>query len=784
MSEFQLALRRDRIRPSRRHLPLSWEALEERRLLSYSVNDSGDAPLDASKGPAKTSEGTITLRSAIQQVDIDGGGEIDFSVSTVNAAPLPDLTVPATVNGGSKGAVTINGSGLTFTAGNSVAEYLVISGASDNGIRMTGGGGNKVVGNWVHGSDQWGVVLDEAPSSTVGGTTATDRNVISGNSAGGVAIVGGSSTGDLVEGNYIGTDMSGSSAQGNGYSGVYVGSGTPFTNFPPGSASNATIGGTSAGARNIISGNDTANTGNGGIVVYGTGASNNLIEGNFVGVNTGGTTAVPNIGVGIHLFNGATNNTVGGTTAGAANVVSGNQGDGIEVTDSGTSRNVVEGNDVGVDASSTTAIANTGLGISVSSASNNTIGGTTPAAANVVSGNNVFGILITGNGATSNLIAANRVGTDRSGTIALGNGSIGVDLSSGAANNTVGGMSDGAVNIISGNKSSGLDISGSGTTGNLVIGNHIGTDATGTLPIPNANQGVLINGGAASNTIGGSASSAANLVSGNMQGGIDIDGSGTSQNLVIGNLIGTDLSGSKAVPNVGEGLGIGDNASNNTIGGTSQALANILSGNGSDGVILGSNATANLVEGNWIGVNQGGTKAIANSGDGIGVSGASNNTIGGTSSSAANVISGNQQSGISAHGSGTDDNLIAGNMIGTDITGTAAIANSWYGVNISDNSEGNTLGGTATGARNVISGNMNQGVVISDSGTSENLVAGNLIGTDVSGTNSLGNGQQGVLIGGGATSNTIGGSSTGAQISSRRISPTALTYRTVEPIRT
>ena len=118
-----------------------------------------------------------TLRWAIDQVNTAGSGTITFAVSQVTpTSPLPTITVPATV----MGDVTINDYGLTFTGGDSTAQDLVIQDANDVGIYMTGAN-NQVLGDQVYDSGSWGVILSQAPSSTVGGTTAAAANVISGN---------------------------------------------------------------------------------------------------------------------------------------------------------------------------------------------------------------------------------------------------------------------------------------------------------------------------------------------------------------------------------------------------------------------------------------------------------------------------------------------------------------------------------------------------------------------------------------------------------------------------
>src|SRR5262249_53597692 len=139
--------------------------------------------------------------------------------------------------------------------------------------------------------------------------------------------------------------------------------------------------------------------------------------------------------------------------------------------------------------------------------------------------------------------------------------------------------------------------------------------------------------------------------------------------------------------------------------------------------------------------------------------GATSNTIGGTTAGAGNVISGNINNAVGLSGAGTSANLVVGNRIGTNAAGTAAVANGGDGIDIVGGATINTVGGTTAGARNLISGN-NEGIVIRDFDTTGNVVQGNYIGTDVTGLNALGNGE-GVVISD-APGNTIGGSATGA----------------------
>jgi titin len=327
----------------------------------------------------------------------------------------------------------------------------------------------------------------------------------------------------------------------------------------------------------------------------------------------------------------------------------------------------------------------------------------------------------------------------------LGNG---VAISGGASGNMIGGASAAPVNVISGNTNDGVLITGAGTDANLVQGNYIGTNKAGAAAIPNRNNGVEIANTAVGNTIGGTTPAPSNLISGNGNDGVLIAGANTTKNVVAGDFIGTDATGTAAVPNQNDGVLVDNAASGNTIGGTTAAARNVLSGNENSGIeLIGAGVQNNLLEGNFVGSNAAGTASVAN-GFGVQIQGAATkNTIGGTAAGAGNVLSGNLYFGLQIFGAGTDDNLAEGNFVGTDLTGTKAVPNQYAGVAVGDGPMNNTIGGTAAGARNVVSGNTGvggDGVVISDA--SNNLVQGNYIGTDVTGATALGNGVNGVLI--------------------------------------
>ena len=119
----------------------------------------------------------------------------------------------------------------------------------------------------------------------------------------------------------------------------------------------------------------------------------------------------------------------------------------------------------------------------------------------------------------------------------------------------------------------------------MVLGNFIGTDATGERAVPNSADGVLIDG-SSNNTIGGTEIGARNVISGNSGAGVHID-PGATKNLVQGNFIGTDATGKRAVPNGADGVLIGESF-NNTIGGTAVGAGNVISYNGGNGVSFSS----------------------------------------------------------------------------------------------------------------------------------------------------------------------------------------------------
>ncbi|MEA2736661.1 MAG: hypothetical protein QOE14_3112 [Humisphaera sp.] len=216
---------------------------------------------------------------------------------------------------------------------------------------------------------------------------------------------------------------------------------------------------------------------------------------------------------------------------------------------------------------------------------------------------------------------------------------------------------------------------------------------------------------------------------------------GTGSNRITNCYIGTDSAGSSASANAAHGILL--QSPNNTVGGTTAADRNVISGNGSSGVFVYTNAaTGNTIRGNYIGTDASGAMKIANAKNGVQINGAASNVIGGITAGERNVISGNARDGVIIVNAGSKLNVVVGNFIGTDATGTKALGNGWYGIEISQPE--NVVGGATAGAGNIVSANGYGGIVLYQATASGNRVQGNFIGTDVTGTKDLGNIGRGV----------------------------------------
>ncbi len=253
--------------------------------------------------------------------------------------------------------------------------------------------------------------------------------------------------------------------------------------------------------------------------------------------------------------------------------------------------------------------------------------------------------------------------------------------------------------VISGFSGAGIVIEGPG--GDLVQANQVGTDPSGTRAQPNG-VGIEVVG-CSSNTIGGASVGMGNLISGNLGAGVEVVRStqDSTNNLIAGNLIGTTANGSAPLGNQGNGILI-EGASGNIIGGDGSSAGNVVSANLENGIDLASAATATLISGNLIGTTANGLQALGNQDDGILLESATSNTIGGTTASDGNVISGNLGNGVETLAPSTG-NIFEANDIGTDRTGTQELGNLGNGISLG--SSQNSVGGLDSGAGNTIAYN-------------------------------------------------------------------------------
>jgi hypothetical protein len=756
-----------RLAPLRR---LRIESLEERHLLAvFTVTNSDDA------GPGSLRQTILDANEALN-LDVLTPDRIEFEIPgdgphTIQPlSPLPPVTDPLVIDGytqpGARPNTQPTGMGL-----NAVLLVALDGSLAGEGSALVLLAGNSAVrGLAVHSFSSFGEESGTIVIAAQGGNT--------------------------IEGNYLGTDTSGACPMPNFGTAVLV---------APGADSNVIgadgDGTADAAQRNLIAASDT------GIELRSNG---NTVAGNLIGTDVSGTMSFGN-GLGILItgqFNRIGTDGDGVADEAEGNLISGNSFHGIQILgpDPGGgpfppivgphqedgehepvgSDNVVAGNFVGVDVTGAAALPNFGTGIAIRSGSHNRIGTDGNAVAddaerNVISANFGPGVEIRG---SDNLVAGNLIGTDATGSTGLGN-ETGVLIA--GQRNRIGtdgnGLADAAErNVISANSFSGVDIGGRPhgafqaiiaanrlaqevpqRDDNVVAGNYIGTNITGTLALGNRLMGVAINS-SPGNRIGaggGLPAAEGNLISGNLTGGLSIAADHT---LVAGNFIGTDATGRAAL---GNGFGVQVSGAFNLIGTngdgiTDRAEANLIAGNLSDGVLL-------------IGEGPGGpAPAVVASQNGDEPPGDDELMI---------VFAGGR-------------NIVAGNLIGTDATGQAALGNAGHGVSVVGftgiqtvfieveriverevevcdelgcrieivteriielvpftaltiagaqnriGTDGNGIGDEAE--RNVISANAGSGVEID--GAEQTVVAGNHIGVDVAGTAPLGNGMIGVSI--------------------------------------
>jgi hypothetical protein len=511
---------------------------------TFVVNVTGNtADVNPGDGQCKDADGNCSYIAAIQEVNARPGGD----------------TITFNIPGG--GPHVIN------TAATYPNKPVTIDGTTQPGSRV-----ELVVGGYNY------------PVIFYGGNSVL-RGVAAYGDGGAIRLA---SDGNIVEGNYLGFRADGTKPIGSGSS--------PATGVSVNPGSNNLIGGTTAQARNVIS-----NCGR-PVEVDDTSSVGNTIRGNYIGTNVAGTAALPNS----DIFVGYGDVTIGGTTAGAGNLISGN---GSYQTIAIYGAALIQGNLIGTTADGTQPLANGGIGINVSTDKVVTIGGTTPAARNVIAANSI-GIVIVQDQAGSKLVQGNFIGTNAAGTGALPNLSHGIQTrgSLSALKVTIGGTATGAGNLISGNGEDGISVSGginSIPSRAIIQGNLIGTDVNGVVAIPNTN-GIQLP--ASDGTIiGGTSAEARNVISGNRENGIRL-GSGASSGLIEGNYIGLNRLGTRALGNTANGVFFDNFTTGNIVGGTESGSSNTIAFNGGAGVacayrtLLTAAVVANSIHDNVLGI--------------------------------------------------------------------------------------------------------------------------------------------------------------------------------------
>ena len=784
------------------------------------TNDSGpgslrQAILDNNASPS-ASRNTIAF-------NIPGPGPHVISPATA----LPAMTEPVLIDGYTQPAQVANTAsngfnaqiqirlqgpaspvynfGLTFAGSDNVVrgfslvkfyQAIVISNANNVmegcavGLEESGAAGTNFA---------FGIFVASGGGNRIGGPTLPARNVITANKTYEIWC-GLDSSNTVVEGNFIGTDFSGSAAVGASSIGVYLN----------GSSGNS-IGGSQPGGGNLIAGHS-----NSGIFL--NGGVSNVVQGNFIGVDVYGSAAIPNLSGIVIVASGF--NIIGGTSAGERNLISGNGSSGVSIAFPGAVSNLVVGNYIGTDASGASPLPNV-VGV-VLAYQDNAVGGAAPGEGNLIAFNAGPGVYVSGSQTTNCAVRGNRI---------FANGDLGIDLlNDGVTVNDPDDTDTGPNNLqnypvlvsgtihpnttdVSGTLNSRpnliyavdlfanvtADPSGFGEGQQFLGTTNVTTDASGnaafslTLPVPAVGKFLTAtatdpDGNTSEFSPAFAAASTRPPLNYIVTTEIDIGPGSLRQALtdVATNPAAANNTIEFAIPGPGphtlnifsplpvpaEPVTIdgftqpgsasntatnSDNAARQIIldgshAGTSAnglALAQpgnlvrglVISGFQLDGILF--SGPSNVVEGCFI---------TDNSRRGVNLDNSSWNRIGGTAPAQRNTISGNLRGGVQCLGTGASGNVLQGNLIGTDPSATVAAANN-RGIIIT-NAPLNLVGGSEA-ARNYVAGNFLSGIEISGIGAVSNRVQGNYIGVLPDGVN-LGNTSAGVLIASGASNNIIG----------------------------
>jgi hypothetical protein len=399
-------------------------------------------------------------------VVIDGFTQPGSSVNTNGLEGPCNAVLTVVLDGSNAVDAESPPNGLVVSAGNSAVRGLVINSFAGNGITLRGKSGNSIEGNYI-GTDnegsaskpnRIGLEIDSSGSNYIGGTSTDSRNVIAGNLLAGILIDSPNSASNLVRGNYVGVRASGTAPLSTGGYGISILAGV-----------STMIGGSAPGAGNVISGAgqySASSYAEGQGIFLGRNVEKTTVMGNIIGLNARGDDMLANAQVGIWV--GGKGNFIGGISASARNVISGCKFSGIAIY--GDS-NFVRGNYIGTDIGGTTALGNGSDGVAIVGAKKNVVGGRTAGAANVISGNGGSGVYILGGGsgydASHNRLEGNRIGTKADGATPLGNAGSGVLIKGQSARNAIGDSAGGAGNIIAFNGLDGVQLGDTTTLSNV-----------------------------------------------------------------------------------------------------------------------------------------------------------------------------------------------------------------------------------------------------------------------------------------------------------------------------
>jgi titin len=542
------------------------------------------SPLPAITNPVVIDGTTQPGFSGTPLIDIDGlfaGTSANGLVISAGGSTIKGLVVNAFAASGIvlsvKGGDTIRGN---FIGTNTGGTLSVANG--DAGVHIINVGSNQITGNLIAGNTGFGILITGAgaahnviqgnnigitigdsalpngygvfigggaKSNKVGGARAAARNVISGNSVHGVEIAGVGTSGNLIQGDYLGVNQAGTAAVANGLDGVVIQDGA---------------------TNNIVAGDLLSGNGLFAALLSGAGTTGNVIKTSLVGTTADGKSGLAN-GSGILLTDGASTNTITGNVLGA------NTNE-IEIGGPATMHNVIQANLLGTNRAGTATLPTVNGVVIFGGASNNLIGGAPRALGNLISTGNGQGLNLKDVGTSGNIVENNLIGTNPAGNAALGN-LTGIFVSNGPSANVF------TLNVISGN-GLGVGLFFPATTANVVTGNLVGTNAAGNAALPN-NDGMQIGG--IGNIVGGTTAAARNVISGNTRYGVLIDG---TSDLVEGNFIGTQKDGVHPLGNGASGVFVTGGGANNSIGGTRAGAGNVIANNGADGVLIGSDPNA------------------------------------------------------------------------------------------------------------------------------------------------------------------------------------------------